>query len=272
VITKVEVRSALGLLLTLQLDATDGIVVENIDGLDPVKATLTSSSFATLDGAQFQASRRETRNIIMTLGLEPDYVTTSVRDLRNQLYQFFMPKATVNLRFFLEDDLVASIDAVVESFETILFTQTPTATISLICYDPDFTNLTPVEIEGDTVDDATTFTIDYDGTADTGFVFTLLVDRTLDAFTIYQTPGDAVVRTMDFAADLVADDVVTISTVRGNKYITLLRSSVITSLLYGLSPQSNWLELQPGANAMRVLADGAAIPFTIDYTTRYGGL
>lgn len=272
-ITKIEVRSALGQLLTLELETTnDGLIVQDIDGLDPVKANLVSSSFAQLDGGIYQSSRRETRNMIITLGLDPDYVTTSVRDLRKQLYRFFMPKTAVNLRFFMEDDLVASIDARVETFDSILFTKDPKAIISLICFDPDFVDLTTVEISGDTVESTDEITVEYDGSVPTGILFTLMVDRTLEEFTIYHRAGDDVVNTLDFSANLEADDILTINTITGSKAVSLTRSSVVSSLLYGMSPQSIWIELQPGTNYIRIYAVGAAIPFTIDYTTRYGGL
>jgi hypothetical protein len=79
---------------------------------------------------------------------------------------------------------------------------------------------------------------------------------------------------MDFSASLVAGDIVTISTVRGNKQVTLNRGGTLSSLLYAMSSQSiNWVELIPGGdNVIRFYATGAAIPFDLTYTPRYGGL
>jgi hypothetical protein len=272
-ITKVEVRTPVGTLLTLQLDdVSDGFVVEDIQGLDPVKATLVSSSFANLDGAQYQSARREFRNIVMVIGLEPDYITTSVRDLRTHLYNFFLPKSQVELRFYMSDGLIVNISGRVESFETQLFTREPTVNISIVCFDPDFTETAPVSISGSSVSDSSEFLVTYDGTIETGILFTLNVDRVLGEFTIYHRPPDGVVRTLDFSASLVADDVVVIDTVVGEKSATLTRTSTLSSLLYAVSPQSNWFQLQPGDNYLRVYAVGSAIPFSIEYTTRHGGL
>lgn len=273
-LTKVEVRSVLtGMLLVLELnDISDGFVVEDIIGLDPVKATLVSSSFANLDGAQFHSARREPRNILMTIGLEPDYVTTSVRDLRTNLYNFFMPKTEVSLRFFMSEGLTVDILGRVESCDSELFTQEPKVNISLMCYDPDFRSLAPTEVLGNTVADATEFLIAYDGTTETGIQLVLDIDRVLSEFTVYHRPPDEVIRTMDFSAAFVAGDVVTVNTVIGSKAVTLLRTSTLSSILYAMSAQSPWLELMPGDNYLRVYALGAPIPFTIEYTTRYGGL
>jgi hypothetical protein len=71
---------------------------------------------------------------------------------------------------------------------------------------------------------------------------------------------------------LVAGDVLSINTVTGSKGATLTRAGVESSVLYGISPQSSWLELMPGVNTIRVYATGAAIPLSIEYINRYGGL
>lgn len=272
-LTQVQARNAQGAVLSLPFgDYSNGFAVEEIRGLDPVKATIVSSSFANLDGAQYQSSRRETRNIVLSLGLEPDYVTKSVRDLRTQLYSFFMPKSEVNLRFSLSDADTVEITGRVESFESDLFTAEPSVDISILCFDPDFTELTAELLEGDTVSDSTDTTIEYNGTVETGIVFTLNVDRSLSEFTLYHKGPDNVLKSLDFAASLVSGDVLTISTISGQKSVTLLRSGVTSSILYGMSPQANWIELQPGTNYFRAYATGAAIPYTVTYTNRHGGL
>lgn len=275
-ITLVEVRNLAGTLLTLSLDdISNGYLIEDIDGLDPVKATLVSSSYAKKDGAQYQSARREPRNIVLTLSLEPDYVTQDVRGLRNALYTWFMSKSQVNLRFHDSGGLIVSIDGVVESMESVLFTKEPKVNISVMCFDPDFLEIEPadpVELSGFTVSDTTEFFTQYKGTVDTGFVFALNLNRSLSDFTIYLRPPDGSSRTLDFSASLISGDVLKISTVSGDKYVTLTRSGVTSSLLYGRSPQSDWLELQNGFNYMRVYATGSPIPFDITYRNRYGGL
>lgn len=272
-IIKVEARTTLGMLKTFELaDPSSGYIVEDILGIDPVKATLVSSTFAKLDGAKFQTARRETRNIILKLKLNPDYIFKTARELRMGLYAFFSPKTQVKLRFYMSDDLVVEIAGVVETCEAPLFTQEPRIDVSIVCFDPDFVELEPVEVEGFTVSNTNEFTIDYPGSVPTGMLFTLDLDRSLSEFTIYHRPPDNVLRTFDFAASLLDNDILTINSVVGQKYITLNRSSTISSLLYGKSPQSNWVDLQPGENKLRIYAVGAGIPFTISYTPRYGGL
>lgn len=274
-LSKVVAQSASGTILTLELDdISDGLVLQEINGLDPVKATLSSSSFAGQDGEQFHSARRESRNITMTLGLEPDYVSQSVQDLRRRLYDVFAPKTQVQLTFYFDDDpdFVLTTSGVVEDMQAPLFTKEPTADISIVCYDPDFLLEGSSSLSGNTVSTSATQLVTYDGTTDAGIKLTLNVDRTLTEFTIYQTAPDGSVRSLDFQAPLVTGDVVTLSTVAGNKYATLRRTGTDSSVLYGVSPQANWIALTKGDNHLRVYAVGAGIPYTIEYNTRYGGL
>lgn len=273
-LTLVEVRNVAGSLLSLPLDdVTDGFVLQKISGLDPGNAILISSEYAQQDGAQFHSARRVSRNLIFTFSLEPvDWETTTVKSLRTQLYSYFMPKSQVELRFIDSGGLTVTITGRVESLETPIFAAESIVNVSVLCFDPDFLKLTEETISGDTVSDTTETLVTYDGTVETGIEFVLNVDRTEDAFTIYHRAPSGVITSMDFAGSLVADDVVTINTVTGTKGAILTRSSVDSSVLYGISAQSTWLELQPGDNYIRVYATGAAIPYEITYTNRYGGL
>lgn len=273
-LSKVEVTNRQGSLLSLPLDdISEGIIVADIDGLGPVKATIVSSSFANVDGSQYQTSRREDRNLKIQVELDPDYISTSVWDLRSKLYSFFMTKALVSLRFYESSGLTVDISGRVESCEPAIFTDKPAVDISIICNDPDFIDLNQVTLSEMTTAGSTEILIPYPGTVETGSTFVMNIDRALTEFTIYHRPPDGSLRQFDFAAPLVAGDVLTISSIKGNKGVTLTRSSSDSSLLRGKSPQSGWIELDgPGDNYIRVYATGAAIPYTLTFTPRYGGL
>ena len=277
-LTSVEVRTHQGTLLTLPLeDVSSGLFIEEIEGLDPVKATLVSSSFANVDGEQYHSSRREARDIKMKVRIETDYVTNTVRSLRNRLYSYLMPKTEVFLRFVHDDGFVVDIVGTVEIFETALFTKEPRADISVRCFGPDFVVPSPtvmnlVTVDGTELNEGWT-EIDYDGSVPTGVVVNLNLNRVEQALTIYvQSPGGDL-QQLDFSALLAAGDKLRISTVTGGKGATLVRSATQTSVLFGVSPQSAWVQLEHGINKFRVYATGLpAIPYTLEYVTRYGGL
>lgn len=272
-LTKVEVISARGELLALPLDdASSGYLVKEIEGLDPVQANVVSSEFAQLDISQHQASRREKRNILIRLGLEDGYGTASVRDLRNRLYGIFRTKTDVVLRFFIDGTHFVSITGHVEFCRSEIFTADPEATISLLCFDPDFVAPTSISQVGFTVTGDTEIGISYPGTEPAGFVFEMTLNRPLNEFTIYNRPEGGDFFSMPFAALLNVADTLRISTVAGSKYARFVRAGVERSILYGVSPSATWLQLHPGLNSFRVLASGAPIEYSLTYTPKYGGI
>jgi hypothetical protein len=141
-----------------------------------------------------------------------------------------------------------------------------------MCFDPDFIDPNPVTVTGLTTADANPTDIAYAGSIETGITLTLNVNRTLGEFTVYHTDPVGNVLSMDIVGSFVSGDVITVSTVPGAKVASLNRAGVITSILYGVSPQSIWFKLTPGDNLVKVYATGAAIPVTIVYTNRFGGL
>lgn len=272
-LTEVEVVSSRGSLLTMPLETvTDGIALVDVEGLDPVKATIVTSKNANMNGTQYHTSSDEDRNLKLKLLLEPDYATQTVEDVRHKLYTFFMPKLEVKLTFRTSTGLDVDIFGRVETCEAPLFTSEPAMDVSIICFDPYFVDPISAFLPGMTVSDSTEFTIDYVGTVDTGINFYLELDRALTEFTIYNTTPDGVVRSLDFSAPMESGGLLAINTVPGQKAVDYAIDGVHTSLLYGVSPQSTWIYLQPGINTLRVYAEGAGIPTVITYFTRYGGL
>lgn len=269
---KVEISNSQGETLVLPLgDYSNGYLVKPIEGLDPVKANIVSSSFANEDGEQHQSSRREARNIIMKLGLKMG-MAGSVSLLRSQLMKFFMPKLKVRLTFYREDGPDVEIEGVVETFNCPMFTQEPEATIGLMCHKPDFVVPHVYGSSNYTTFDVDEHYIEYDGTVETGFEFRLTVDRSISQFTMYHRSNEESISQMLFAEPLIAGDILTISSVAGDKRVTLTRAGSDSSLLYAVSPDSQWLQLSPGSNYIRVYAEGAAIPYTITYSSKVGGL
>lgn len=269
---KVEIRNSQGDTLVLPLgDYSNGFLVKPIDGLDPVDATDSSSSFAGVDGEYHQTSRREARYINMKLGLKQG-AAGSVSALRAKLMKFLMPKAKVRLRFFRDDEPMVEIYGVVTKNNCPLFVKEPEAAIVVKCHQPDFVVPDIYTTSGNTTSGTDEIVVDYDGSVETGFVTRLAINRSISQFTIYHRASEDTISQLVFAEPLIAGDVLTISTVAGDKRATLTRAGSESSLLYGISPQSPWLELQPGPNYIRVYATGAAIPYTITYNSKVGGL
>lgn len=269
---KVEARTPRGDLLTLLLDdISTGYIVAEINGLDPVKASIVTTKFGNSRGAAYQSSTLPERNITLTLEYDK-FHQDDVETLRNRLYPFFISGQEVSLRFYMESGLMVDIDGYSESMESPLFVQDPKAEISIICPEPDFIATTPTVITGMFTSDGSPRYIDYDGTAPTGMLFEVNVTSPITDLTFYQNAPNGDLYSMEFAGSLIVGDKLTISTVEGDKFVTLKRAGVDSSALYGISPQSKWLQLEHGTNALRVYSGITGSPVSITYTGVYGGL
>lgn len=274
-LTAVSVTNAVGDSLVLSiLDNSNGYTVREITGLDPVNATLTTSSMAQVDGAQPQNARRDTRNIVIKLGLDPDYSEQSVESLRSNLYNYLLPKENITLQFALDGSYVYTCLGQVEDLNNSMFSADPEVDISIICYDPDFYSTSSTEVDVETVDGTVETAIQYSGTSDTGFIFSITLTEDLaEGFSIYNTPPANAYQGMVIEAALLSGDVITVNTIQGQKAITLTRGAVESSLLYALQTGYTWLFFHRGTNYFRAYADsGSPIDATITYTAKYGGI
>lgn len=271
-ITSFEVQSPSGTSIGFEVsNVNNGYQVQDVEGLDPVRANIVTTSFSNMDGELYQASRREKRNIIITLGLVPDFVNRTVSQLRNALYSIMMPKSQVTLRFFRSDGSILIISGRVETFDAPLFTDNPKATISILCFDPDFQS-PETTLAMNSISDNTLQPIPYDGSVSSGIAIVLPVTRSIAGFTATLQRDGETPTSLIYDGGLLAGDLVTVSTIPGNKFAERIRAGESTSILAGISPYSNWLYLDRGSNNFGLKIAGAPIAYSIIFNTRFGGL
>lgn len=275
-LTRMDIVNGHGDVLALTLsDASAGYLVREIDGLDPVKATLVSSTIAQVDGAQYQTASRDPRNITGKIALKPDLVVdgTTAAALRSNLYKYAMPKSIVLLKFYVDGTLFAETAAVVESLSNSMFTNDPEVDFSFMCYDPDFYSPSSVTFDGFTTSGSTPQLVAYDGTTEAGILFTINFDQSVSALTIHNTQPDGTPQAFEVEGTFVSGDSLVVSTVPGSKAVTFTHSGVPSSLLFGVISPPDWIALANGDNEFRVfISGGTPIAFTVEYVPKYGGL
>ncbi len=143
------------------------IRILDISGLEPVKAEITTTPFSQ-DGELFQNARVSKRNIVLKLGLNPNWVDQTMSSLRQLLYKYFLPKSSCTLTFYSDDMPVVQIQGYVEDFEPNMFSQDPEIQISIICPQPDFVEIGRTTYYG-TDRPTTNIYLQNDGTVETGF-------------------------------------------------------------------------------------------------------
>lgn len=282
-ITKVEVFSAQPDAPALPLGGffanTDPVQVRNIDGLGPVKADILSTPFATGDGELFQGSTVGKRNIVMTLGLNPDWQEQTMSSLRHQLYRYLLPKAWTKLRFFSDDMPTVDIEGYVESFEPNIFSQDPEIQISVICPKPDFIEADAIVYNGLTDDGTNVLEFEYEGTVETGFE--VRIDQT-PANVSYIGPLEVHMQQEPSAAEIFIVSEITVngtyyfklSTIRNAKRVSkvAIADGAVTNLLQYMDDESVWPTIKPGTNLFSMVTSEVDQAWTLAFFNRFGGL
>jgi hypothetical protein len=290
-LTTIELIKKDGGVLTLPIYDPTNFAVMDIQGLDPVKANIVTSNFSQMDGVQHEASRREMRNISFKFRILTSAGGVDVQELRKQLYAYLLPKSDIKMRFVINGGGTGSssssstgvpesflIDGQVESFDAPMFVKEPEATISILCFDPDFYSEIESTFSGTSVGTSVldNYTIFYNGNIDTGFLFTMTANGPTNSFTIENTEASGSVKTMSFSDStglLQTGDIIKVSTIPGNKYVTRTRSGTETSILWALDRASDWIKLYPETNLVRVRTSTTTqMPFTMVWTDKIGGL
>jgi len=261
------------------MPSTDPIQVRNIDGLGPVAATLSSTAYGTVDGELLTGASVGKRNIVITFGLNPNWLDQTMSSLRQILYQYFMPKSTVDLWFETTDLPMVKITGTVESLEPNIFSNDPEIQVSIICFDPYFTDMELTVEQGQTqaLDSSVYETITYKGNITTGFLLDVAANDTVTSsvgeFRIAEsTPS---MNSFSVAGVTInATNTLEINTVPGNKYIHSVANATGTfqNILGKLNVNSTWPVLAQGDNVFWFLSATAGLDWTLSYYARYGGL
>jgi hypothetical protein len=278
-LTAVKVRNPQGEELVLYTEnVSSGLAVADIDGLDPVKATLVSSSFATIDGQRFQSSRRESRNIVLKLSMEPNYVTTTIQSIRDLLYRMFMTETTVTLIFTQSDGPDLEIVGVIESFDAPRFARDLLATVSIMCFAPNLLDKTPRSVNVPSASSTVATWFEYGGTVEAGTTISFTVGSIpMDWFSIAHVRPDGEVERLEFAGmTLNPGDTVSIVSLPGEKNVTVRVESTTVEALWAMQPGSAWISLRPGRNGIALVTDWdvamGGLTAKVDYIHCHGGV
>lgn len=260
------------------MPSSDPVQIRNIEGLGPVKADVTSIPLATGRGERPQGIATGKRNIVLTLGLNPNWEDQTMSSLRQLLYGYLMPENWTKLRFFTDELPTCQIEGTVESFEPNMFSDDPEVQVSIICYNPDFVDVDATSIDG-VVDDGTTeYVFEYLGTVESGYELRVDISEDNVAYT-----GPITITTTAWGVTTVYEvDPVTVdvtqffklNSVKGLRRVQHVDSGdgSTSNLLAAVSDLSEWPILKPGECTVKIAAEESGQAWTLAYFNRFGGL
>lgn len=251
-------------------------VLKNIDGLGPVKASLTSLEVPEEAGGVFLTAYTPKRNIVITIGFDPDYsVGASVTALRNELYQIFPIGYEIEMDFLTTHKGLMKIKGIVESNEPNIFSDDPQAVVSVVCFQPYFKSTSGIVTVPYTFAPAPGNPIVYPGEVEAGFLMQVTLASGATGNGIFFRKND-VYNSMNFGlANFIKQngDIIKFSSVRNDKYVQYVRSSQTFNALGLFRGSLTNLALVPGENIITWSPDATVLTNgSISYEPLYAGL
>ena len=303
-IKSITITNYLGQSITLDMRSpgNSGLYIKKIEGLGPPTATINAKEIATFDGGLYNSARASTRNIVLSLGFLPN---PTIEDMRQLTYKFFPIKK--KLRFLIEtDNRIAETYGYVESNEPDIFSQDETTEISIICPDPYFysagdngKNVTVFSgaeplFEFPLINESTTEKlievgqvwvtteglVYYEGDSEVGILITIHAVGDVGNITIRNLQTEEVMQidnskiTTILGTGISVGDDIYINTVKGSKYIVLVRDGVEHNILNAIGKDADWFQLVKGDNVFSYTADSGKenVQFKIEAQTVYEGV
>lgn len=292
---------------SIKIDLIDGepehgLIIKDISGLGPPKATINMSDVSTSDGSIYNSARVDKRNITMTIGFLP---ALSIEDTRQRMYKYFPIKKP--LTFIIEtDNRIVETIGYVESNEPDIFSSEESTQISLLCedsyfyssgdnaiksnkffgIDPQFEfefeneSLTESLLEFGNIENLSEKNIIYDGDVEVGVNITINATGNIGDINIYNSTTREIMKINSniikdiTGSSIIKGDEIIISTTKNNHKISLIRNGIYINILNALDRNSDWIKLIKGDNifAYSVSSGAENIEFKIEYRLLYEGV
>lgn len=276
-----------------------GLAITQIDGLGPVKSDILTTDISSSDGASFNSARTGIRNIVIYFDFR---FAKDVEAARHETYKYFPKKKKLTL-LIETDTRTCEAYGYVEDNNPDIFSETETTQISIICPDPylhaiekkqamlagiepmfefPFSNesLTEDLIVFSEIRNLNMSNIVYKGDADIGMIIRIVAIGDAGNITIYNLDtresifiNAAKIATITGSGIKYGDEII-ISTVKGNKYIRLLRNGVYTNIFNVINRQTDWFQLRKGNNRFSFVAETGQdnLELTMSYEEIYEGV
>ena len=285
--------------LYLNRPETSGFAIEKIDGLGPIKANIITTNIANLDGALFNSSHANYRNIVFSIYF---ISIPTIERARLESYRWFPLKQKLKISV-KTDSRECECIGYVESNEPNIFSKGEKTTISIICPDPYLYSVIEKEVKfsgvlssfefpfsNESTDDPLIIlgnfeskkreAIQYTGDFEVGINIHIHLLGSVGDITLYHTNVNKSLKinvskiTSLTGEALKAGDDIYINTKNGEKSIKLLRNGNYINILNSLDRNPNWFQLKKGNNEIAFTAESGEenIQLEITYKDAYEGV
>jgi hypothetical protein len=260
----------------------DTFYVANGDnhGLDAVTVTVGVASLGSIDGEMHldHGDAVPSRNIVLTLRPNTNYVNWSSEKFRRFLNTYFTPKSTIRL-VFTTDEIVHPVEifGIVEGMTNNPFSDTLEFQISIVCPDPYFQSTVPEVVSGtanDFGETPTVVSITNPGDLPAGVFIHVARVGTDAADTRMQLGNPVFTHFTVLDVPITASTSLEVSSRRLNKFARSVDIGHATyrSVFTYVESGSEFPVLEPGLNYFSLITDTGDQSWQITYYPRFDGI
>ncbi len=245
---------------------SDPYILKGADGLGPPVVDVSIAT-STVQGGTYQGRRPQNREIVLRVGLNPNYkLGQTAAGLRDTLYGMLTPAAAdaLPVKLMKDDIVVAETTGYVSNIVIVPFSKEPEVQITIPCIEPYFSSPNLVTLVPTS---KTGFVIPNNGTAPTGFE----MEITFLPSGINWTLNGLGSEKMTFDYIFQNGDKLKFNTNPGQRFIQVTRNNVPINIIHTLTPDSVWLMLRGGNNAFTIFNPVFNWGF-VSYKPKYWGL
>ena len=261
-------------------------MTSKIEGLNPPPGTISTSGYAGMDGSYLNNAFIEKRNVVIHFEMRG----VEIEKRRHQLYKVVKPSRYVKI-YYKTAGIDVYTEGYVESCEVNNFETLTSGQISILCPDiywystisqmayysqitggftfpfPTESNPQPFTLGRYNTQNIMEIVNDGD---ETGFILEIEAIADTRSPTLYNADTDEY---LQITGEILAGDIITITTKTGNKTVTLDRGGVKTNIINRLVSGSTWLSLREGKNRFYLRGTGLNnLKVKIIHTNAYLGV
>lgn len=258
---------------SIELTHNTNYSIDEIDGLYPPSSTINTSEVSLYDGAKFNSSKVNMRQLEIRIVIERDAEANRIA-----LYQVVKTKQYIKM-IYKNNSRDVYVEGYVSDVNIDYFANKQTVSVSIVCPEPYFKDAQEIistisAIIADFIfpfaitatdkkpighyDDVLELNVINTGDVESGLTIEIRATGNVINPTIFNR------ETTEFFGlniTLQEGDVVTITTTRGNKQVDLLRSGQHLNIFNNIEQGSTWLQLTPGDNVFTYQADSESTAY-----------
>lgn len=248
--------------------------VKEITGLDPDAIVTKYYGSSGVGSDLFYNLMIEKRDVVMRIGLNPEWANSSYSDLRDDLYKIIASSRTglVDIWFINETGTAAVLSGWVTKFESPQFMKSPEVLVTFKTKDPMLKAPDPFEVIVAGLDPEDTNIPDLISTAPHGFEFTLTFAAAKASLVIGDPTDASWTFTVTPTGGFLTGDVLHFSSDPNDKKLYVVRAGNTIYLADKIAAGSVWPIMFPGDNHFSLSTPTDIAWTTISYFPTFWGV